>query len=218
MALEYALSHDLRAPLRTLLGFSVIMREDYDAVLDDEGRQLLTRMEKAAAQMRVMLDALLYLSHKTRAPLNPGWVDLGQLACAQAQRLGLDAPTCMGALRAWGDEALLSEVLWALLENAARFAPGAEVILEGRGGGRFELRDTGPGCAASFIERAFEPFAREHGGVAGAGVGLGLTLARRALHRHHGLIWIEPREVGFCVGFELPEGDARERGLKTALA
>jgi signal transduction histidine kinase len=218
-AFSYSVSHDLRAPLRGLDGFSRILLDEYAACLDEPGRDYLRRVRAASQRMGQLIDDLLELSRLTRGALGHGQVDLSRIAREVADGLRALAPhrqvalTIQDGLVVEGDARLLRVAIENLLNNAwkftsrhakARIAFGAEVQ-----GGRqeFYVRDDGAGFDMAHADGLFEPFVRLHRPEEFEGTGVGLATVQRIVHRHGGRIWAEAApERGATFRFTLHEG------------
>jgi signal transduction histidine kinase len=199
----YSVSHDLRAPLRAIAGFSTILEEDYGKKLDAAGKDYLKRIETCATRMSERMDALLNLSLISRHEIVCTEVDLGRLATELIAELRDSAParrieTRVGeGLVAFADARLLGVALSNLLANAWKFtahtvAPCVEVDAVEQDGERvFFVRDNGAGFDPAFIERMFLPFHRLHPDTEFEGTGLGLAIVERVIRRHGGRVWAE---------------------------
>jgi DNA-binding response OmpR family regulator len=202
-AFSYSVSHDLRAPLRSIHGFSHALLEDYAGSLDDTGRQYLNRLAAAAERMGELIDDLLELSRVGRAELNRHRVDLAESARAVVADLRGREPgrtidvQIHDELVVEGDRQLLRAALENLIGNAWKFTsrrPDAHVWVgaEQRDGGRvFFVRDDGAGFDARYQEKLFHPFQRLHRLDEFPGTGIGLATVHRIIDRHGGRIWAE---------------------------
>ncbi|MBX3169861.1 MAG: hybrid sensor histidine kinase/response regulator [Candidatus Eremiobacteraeota bacterium] len=202
-AFSYSVSHDLRAPLRSILGFSQALQRSYPEGLD--GRAYLDRICGAAHRMSELIDDLLKLSQVTRAELNFRPVDLSELAREVVEELrARDSEsqrqvqvTIQDRLICHGDESLLRVVMENLLGNAWKFTRDvqpADIRLEARqeGGQRvFQLRDNGAGFDPDYASKLFAPFQRLHRADEFPGTGIGLAIVGRIIHRHNGRIYAE---------------------------
>ena len=200
-ALAYGISHDLRAPLRTIEAYSAILEREAATALDATGRDHVARIRAAAARMGTLLEALLDYSRVERGALASDSVDLGMfadLALAELQDLvpgkRVQASIAPG-LVALGDERLLRMLMAQLVRNAWNFS-GEDVVLDVSGfraGDRLHVavRDGGSGFDPRYAERIFEPFQRLHLAEQGAGNGLGLAIAARIAARHGGRLHAE---------------------------
>ncbi|HYN97118.1 MAG TPA: ATP-binding protein [Pilimelia sp.] len=202
-AFAYSVSHDLRAPLRSLHGFSDALIEDYDSVLDDTGRDYLRRLQSNVKRMGRMIDDLLDLSRATRAELHRDDVDITCLAQELFVELaGLDPHRTVrtrvaDGLCASGDRQLLRLMLQNLLANAWKFSakrPDATIEVDqvDRDGGRFfVVRDNGAGFDMRYADKLFTAFQRLHATSDFEGTGIGLAIVARIVHRHGGRIFAE---------------------------
>ncbi len=214
---SFTLSHDLRAPIRVVDGFTRIVKEDYGQQLDRVGNDHLDRVLGAAARMNLMIDALLALARLSEQPLARQRVNLSQLAgfviddlkrAGPERVLEVDIET---GLAAWGDPTLLRMVLENLLGNAWKYSarvPVAQISLrsEMQGGqAGFVVRDNGAGFDMRSADRLFGLFQRLHSASDFAGHGVGLASVRRIVQRHGGEIWAEAEPGrGAAFHFSLP--------------
>jgi signal transduction histidine kinase len=220
-AFAYSVSHDLRAPLRSLEGFSQILIEEHADRLDAEGRRYLERIRANVDRMAEMIDALLDLSRATRSQLRRERTDLTALAREVAAELISSDPArsvrfeIADGLVAPGDPHLIRLVLQNLLGNAFKFtAPRADAVIvvdvENQGGvDVFVVGDNGAGFETGHAERMFDPFQRLHPAGEFEGTGVGLAIVRRIVTRHGGQITAAgaPGE-GAAVRFSLSPGPA----------
>src|SRR5690606_15427436 len=185
----HGVSHDLRAPLRTIDGFSVLLAEHLDGGLDDTARDYLARIRGASARMAGLIDSLLELSRAMRAELRGAPVDLGLLVdWAHAELADTDPENARAAevdvqpgLQVLGDERLLRQLVNQLFGNAWKFSRGGPVRVEVGGerkGDRLVLHvcDHGIGFDMRYADKLFEPFQRLHGTEQGGGDGIGLAI------------------------------------------
>lgn len=219
-AFSYSVSHDLRAPLRAVDGFSRILLDEYADRLDDTGKDRLKRVRAAAQHMAVLIDDLLKLSRITRSELKRENIDLSALANEVIEELRKQEPdravecTVEPGLIVWGDARLLRIVLDNLLGNAWKFTskrPEARIEF-----GRqmqddepaYFVRDNGAGFDMAYAEKLFGAFQRLHDTSEFPGTGIGLATAQRIIHKHGGRIWAEGEvEQGATFYFTL---EARE--------
>jgi light-regulated signal transduction histidine kinase (bacteriophytochrome) len=204
---SYTVSHDLRAPLRVVEGFTRIVQEDYGRALDRIGRDHLERVLAAAARMHSMIDAMLALAQLSAQPLARQPVDLSQVAGFVVDDLQRQAPERQvdvhvePGLTARGDPTLLRIALENLIGNAwkytARTAQPRIAFESGLQDGRrvFVVRDNGAGFDMRFADRLFGVFQRLHSANDYQGTGVGLASVRRIVRRHGGDVWAEG-EVG----------------------
>jgi signal transduction histidine kinase len=201
-AFSYSVSHDLRAPLRAIDGFSRALVEDCAPNLGAEGLGYLDRIVKAVGRMSALIDALLELGRISRAELHKTDVDLSALASEVADDLRRANPTdrvdveIAPNLRARGDRRLLTVVLVNLLGNAWKFSsrhPEARISIASQPGAAstFVVRDNGAGFDRANAKRMFTPFQRFHDAREFAGTGIGLATVHRVVSRHGGRVWAE---------------------------
>ncbi|MGA2133442.1 MAG: PAS domain S-box protein [Bryobacteraceae bacterium] len=220
-AFAYSVSHDLRAPLRGIDGWSLALLEDYTDRLDEEGRKYLEWVRSEAQRMAAMIEDLLQLSRVTRNPMQRRKVDLSALAETVARRLRHAAPgrslvfDIRPGLSAWGDEPLLEIALTNLLENAVKYTgPRAQARIEvGQSHDAdvaFYVRDNGVGFDPVYADRLFTAFQRLHKPAEFPGTGIGLATVQRIVHRHGGRVWAEAMpENGATFYFTLPGDEAK---------
>ena len=218
-AFSYTVSHDLRAPIRVVEGFTKIVKEDYARVLDRVGHDHLDRVLGAAARMTSMIDALLALSKLSSQPLARQPVDLSQLAAFIAEDLRCHAPEHAVTLNITpnmlvrGDPTLLRIVLENLLGNAWKYTAkrgAARISFERMASATdtFTIRDNGAGFDMRFADRLFGAFQRLHSTSEFPGHGVGLASVRRIVRRHGGEIWAEAEvDHGARFHFSLPQRD-----------
>jgi len=201
--LSYTVSHDLRAPIRVVEGFTRIVKEDYGSVLDRVANDHLDRVLGATARMNQMIDAMLTLARLSSQPLARQPVNLSQLASFVAEDLRRGAPDREAvieiepALQVNGDPTLLRLVLENLLGNAWKYTTkrtqthivfGREVV---DGKPAYVVRDNGAGFDMRSAERLFGLFQRLHSSSDFAGTGVGLASVRRIVQRHGGRVWAD---------------------------
>ena len=202
-AFSYSVSHDLRAPLRGIDGWSLALLEDYGEKLDDEGRKYLNRVRAETQQMGRLIDDMLKLSRVTQAEMRLIPVDLTALAHGIAARLQEGVQhrriefIIEPALKADGDKSLLDIVLTNLLDNAVKFTgPRSHARIEfglakADGCPVFFVRDNGVGFDMTYASKLFGTFQRLHKPSEFPGTGVGLATVQRIIHRHGGRIWVE---------------------------
>jgi signal transduction histidine kinase len=217
----YTVSHDLRAPIRVIEGFTRIIKEDHGLALDRVGNDHLDRVLGAAARMTSMIDALLALSRLSTRPLAHDNVDLTALAHQVIDEWRHQAPgrqaevNIAPGLTVQGDPTLLRSVLDNLLGNAWKYCARRELTriefglhtpASERGGLRvFVVRDNGAGFDMRFADKLFGPFQRLHSASEFAGTGVGLASVRRIVRRHGGDVWAEAQvDQGASFYFSLP--------------
>jgi signal transduction histidine kinase len=203
---SFTVSHDLRAPIRVVEGFTKIVKEDYGRLLDRVGNDHLDRVLGAAARMNNMIDALLALSRLSSQPLQRQPVNLSQLAGYVVDDLRRQYPDravtveIEPALLVQGDPTLLRMVIDNLLGNAWKYSAKTEHarITLGRqpkSADTYCVTDNGAGFDMRFADRLFGVFQRLHSANDFAGTGIGLASVRRIVRRHGGDVWGEG-EVG----------------------
>jgi PAS domain S-box-containing protein len=203
-AFSYSVSHDLRAPLRGIDGWSLALLEDCGDQLDETGREHLRRVRSESQRMAALIDDLLKLSRVVRAGMCCTAVDLSALAGLITARLlerhgerHVDL-IIQPRLTAWADAALMEIALTNLLENAVKFTgPRERARIEfGWAGepGAFFVRDNGVGFDAEHSDMLFTPFHRMHRPSQFPGTGIGLATVQRIVRRHGGRVWAESAE------------------------
>ena len=203
---SYSISHDLRAPLRVIDGFSLALLEDHGKSLPPEGQDLLTRVRQQAQRMAQLIDDLLEFSRLGRKPLDVASVDLAALARTVVQDLGQaitdrKVDVTVGQLPpTMGDRALLRQVLTNLIGNAFKFTrqrPDARIEVGSRddnGERVYYVKDNGAGFDMKYASKLFGVFQRLHPATDYEGTGVGLALVQRIIHRHGGRVWGEGRQ------------------------
>jgi PAS domain S-box-containing protein len=202
-AFSYSVSHDLRAPLRSIAGFSRVLLQRYSDKLDAQGQDYLQRVRAASQRMGELIDDLLELSRVTRIELRREAVDVSAMAqaiVAELQQTHLERQvTCTIAdgLKAQGDARLLRVVLENLLNNAWKFTGKlmhAEIALgsmQREGQEVYYVRDNGAGFDMAYANKLFGAFQRLHTSSEFEGTGIGLATIQRIIHRHGGHVWAE---------------------------
>lgn len=199
-AFTYSVSHDLRAPLRSIDGFANILEEDYTEVLDDTAQGYLRRIRNGIQNMGKLIDGLLQLSRVNRADLLFSRVDLSKLASDIVSDLRTDAPHRQVDIRiaadlvTLGDKNLLHIVLTNLLSNAWKYTSqtkNARIEFDKQlvnGVTTFYIRDNGVGFNMEYAHKLFVAFQRLHG-IEFPGAGVGLATVARVIERHRGRVW-----------------------------
>jgi PAS domain S-box-containing protein len=213
----YSVSHDLRAPLRSIDGFSQTLLEDYADKLDDSGRNHLQRVRAATQRMGQLIDDLLNLSRLSRREVRRQPVNLSELACDVADELRERDPQRHVELRiaedlkAHGDPELLHVVLENLLGNAWKYTakrPQATIefgLSRDNGSASFFVRDNGVGFDMQYADKLFVPFQRLHGMNEFPGTGVGLASVERIIHHHGGHVGVQAEvNKGATFYFTLP--------------
>jgi PAS domain S-box-containing protein len=204
-AFSYSVSHDLRAPLRSMEGFSSALVEDYADKLDDQGKQYLRYVKESSDLMARLIDDLLKLSRVTRSEMNYDRVNLSELAREITDGLKREAPERRAEtvitpdVMVNGDHTLLRAVLENLIGNAWKFSgkvdsPRIEFgVIERNGKQACFVRDNGTGFDMTYADRLFKPFQRLHKASDFAGTGIGLATVQRIIRRHGGEVWAESK-------------------------
>lgn len=221
-AFSYSVSHDLRAPLRSILGFSNMLIEDFAQTLGEEARRHLDRVCTSARRMESLIEALLAMGRVVNAQMHRTPVDLTALADELSREIRETEPNRSAdiavhrGLRALGDPTLLRAVLTNLLTNAWKFTSKRtqtriEVGRRGEEAGKpvFYVRDNGAGFDMAYAQRLFGVFQRLHRQDEFPGTGVGLATVERIISRHGGRIWAESRaDEGATFLFTLPAEDS----------
>jgi len=225
-AFAYSVSHDLRAPLRSIDGFGQALLEDYGPELDDTAHDYVRRMSAASQRMGGLIDDLLHLSRLTRREMHCQQVDLSALACSVAQELQSSEPDrqvqilITDGLGAYGDPGLLRILMENLMGNAHKFTarhPTARIEFGALCEGDetiFFVRDDGAGFDMAYADKLFGAFQRLHRVTEFEGAGIGLATVQRIVHRHGGRVWAEGAvEQGATFYFTLGsrEGETNEQ-------
>jgi len=198
---SYSVSHDLRAPVRAIAGFSSVLLQDHAHALNEEGRRHLSRIHAAAGHMNELIEGLLQLAQVSHHTLRNEEVNLSKFAQEVIQRLGEREPTrhvrfiCAPSVTVRGDARLLRIVMHNLLENAWKYTSrtaSAEIEFgceSANQGTTYFVKDNGAGFDMQFAEHLFEPFQRLHSATEFTGTGIGLATVARVVQRHSGRIW-----------------------------
>jgi PAS domain S-box-containing protein len=216
-AFSYSVSHDLRAPLRAIDGFSHILLEDYQDKLDDEGKRLLNVVRDNTNKMGQLIDDILKFSRAGRLELTPVEIDMEKMAhevfeelqpAVDESKLQLEIEALPHAA---GDRAMMRQVFVNLLSNALKFSrnreparikvgcsvAGDETI--------YYVQDNGAGFDMQFVDKLFGVFQRLHGVTEFEGTGIGLAIVKRIIARHGGRVWAEGKvDGGATMYFALP--------------
>ncbi|MDC4226298.1 MAG: MEDS domain-containing protein [Candidatus Manganitrophus sp.] len=205
---SYSVSHDLRAPLRAIVGFSRVLMIQYPDRLDPQGKDFLQRIDAAGRRMGELIEDLLNLSRVTRSEMRKEPADLTLLARSIAAELQRSEPERKATflirenLTVSADPRLLKIVLENLMGNAWKFTskhPTATIELgavERDGKKVYFIRDDGAGFDMAYAEKLFNPFRRLHNAKEFVGTGIGLATVQRIIDRHGGQIWAEGEVEG----------------------
>ena len=215
---SYSISHDLRAPLRAINGFSKILQEEYVDRLDDEGKRLLTVIGDNARKMGELIDGLLAFSRAGRNEINRSKIDMKKLAASVWEELGpdrdgRDVQLCIGDMPpAEGDPATIRQVVFNLLSNAVKFTQhraNARVEVGGQTDEHetvYHVKDNGVGFDMQYAGKLFGVFLRLHGMDEFEGTGIGLAIVKRIIVKHSGRVWAEGKVgEGATIYFALPK-------------
>lgn len=218
-AFSYSVSHDLRAPLRALDGFSSILVSEYGNVLDEKGHHYLTRIQEASRRMGQLINDLLSLSRVTRTEFIRQNVNLTEVALEVVGEYKSQEPerdiefVIAPDMLVQGDIQLLKIALGNLISNAVKFSKFRKTAkisigVEQRDGERFfYVRDNGAGFDMEYARKLFIPFQRLHSTNEFPGTGIGLVIVQRIINRHGGKIWPEARvNKGATFFFTLGDG------------
>lgn len=211
---SYSVSHDLRAPLRAIDGFSRMLQEDYRERLDDEGRRVLDVIRNNSRKMAQLIDDLLAFSRLGRAQINPSEVDMEALAREAAHEVEQTASAQLwikAMPQASGDRALLRQVWINLLSNAFKFSAKASAPTVEAGGYTdngscvYYVTDNGVGFDMRYYDKLFGVFQRLHRADDFPGTGVGLAIVERVVARHGGHTWARSQsDKGATFFFALP--------------
>jgi light-regulated signal transduction histidine kinase (bacteriophytochrome) len=199
-AFSYSVSHDLRAPLQSVLGFTELLVERCDAQLDVRGKQYLQRLREGCYRMVQLIEDMLMLAHITRREMHQEAVDLSLLAKNIASTLALTQPrrvtfVIAEGLVTIGDEGLLRVALENLLGNAWKFTGKKRRARIEFGCAEnppvYFVRDNGAGFDMADADRLFSAFQRLHAVSDFPGTGIGLATVQRIISRHGGRVWAE---------------------------
>jgi signal transduction histidine kinase len=220
-AFTYAVSHDLRAPLRSLSGFSQALMELPNANLDPKAAHYLERIQQAGRKMSELIDALLSLSRVSRADLQMRSLDLTRLCEEAVAAVAAKYPNrsvrvqIAPGMTVFGDSRLLRTALELLLDNAWKFTStsadaSASVSLQIANGETIVcVRDNGIGFDLAYAEKLFRPFQRLHADAQYPGLGIGLATVQRIAARHNGRVWAEAApQKGAAIYFSVPHAPA----------
>lgn len=216
-AFSYSVSHDLRAPLRSIDGFSRALLDDYAPQLDDTGKDYLNRVRASTQRMGQLIDDMLMLSRVTRSEMNLDTVNLSALAQTVVDELQQEYPerfvefVCTPGMMVRGDARLLKIVLENLLGNAWKFTSKREHahiefgVMHQVGASVYFVRDNGAGFDMAYVGKLFSAFQRLHAMTEFPGTGVGLATVQRIIHRHGGEAWAEGEiDKGATFYFTLP--------------
>ena len=231
-AFSYSVSHDLRAPLRHISGFSQLLVEEFGSTLDPNAQQYLERIQAGAQKMGVLVDELLNLARVGRHALN---LQPTQLNAMVAEVIAILQPDCQGRQVEWiiadlpaaaCDPVLVKQIFQNLLANALKFTrPRARAVIEvshrEEEDGRpvFMVRDNGVGFSMKYVDKLFGVFQRLHRVEEFEGTGIGLVTVQRIVRKHGGQVWAEGElDKGAAFYFTLEVGKQTESKNNAATA
>jgi signal transduction histidine kinase len=200
---SYSVSHDLRAPLRAIDGFSEMLQRDLENVLDEESRRKLKVVRENTGKMNHLIDDLLNLSRLGRQALNPSILDMNKIFIEAWEDLCQSTPERNVSFRleelskAIGDRNLVKQVVLNILSNAIKYTrdrnPAVIEVGSSNGDGSivFSVKDNGAGFDMKYYEKLFGVFQRLHSQREYKGTGVGLAIVQRIIHRHGGRVWAE---------------------------
>lgn len=214
---SYSISHDMRAPLRAIDGFSKILQEEYQERFDAEGKRLLKVVRNSVHQMGSQIDGLLLFLSLGKRQMKCGPIDMDKLALEVFAELQAKKPSCHmrlnaeGSPSAWGDREMIRQVLTNLLSNAVKFSSSdSETVVElsGTENGNetvYAIKDYGVGFDMQYADKLFKVFERVHPTGQYEGAGIGLAIVKRIVTRHGGRVWVESKvNKGTTIYFALP--------------
>lgn len=216
-AFSYSVSHDLRAPLRAINGFASFLSEDYSDKIDGEGKRYINTIRQNTAKMDQLISDMLNLSRITRAMINPGLVDMSEVAwsiyheTASEEEKKVFNITIDKMSPAECDLSLIKQVWQNLIDNALKYSSKSEEkrILIGSESDTQEIvyyiKDSGAGFNEKYKDKLFGVFQRLHTKNEFQGTGVGLAIVQRIVHRHGGKVWAESKiNEGATFYFSLP--------------
>lgn len=218
-SIAYAVSHDLRAPLRSITGFSQVLQEEAREALAEEHRHYLDRIQEAAGKLSGLIDGLLEISRAGSAELQPRPLDLTELALAIVANLD-DRPAAVQidiqpGMTAHADPRAMQTMLRQLLHNAVKVSarrPASRIALTQETNPTSMVlcvADNGVGFDPRYADKLFAPFQRLQADPTLNGAGIGLALVQRLAARHDGRVWAESQPgAGAKFFIELPRGPA----------
>jgi PAS domain S-box-containing protein len=216
-AFTYSVSHDLRAPLRAVDGYAQMLKEEYGAVLDEEGNRIIKNIRNNATKMSMLIDDLLAFSHLGRKELNKKEVNMDQLTSSVlfdiSKSITHEAKIKVNPLHpVFADYALLYQVMFNLISNAIKYSskkdnPLVEILSEEKNGDIvFSVRDNGAGFDMQYVDKLFGVFHRLHSQEEFSGTGIGLAIVQRVIDKHRGKVWGEGKvNEGAVFNFLLPK-------------
>lgn len=216
-AFSYSVSHDLRAPLRSVHGFTKILLEDYETKLDEEGKRICGIISSSATQMGALIDDLLSFSRIGRNNLNPSLIDMKKMTGMAFE--GMTSPTERSRIKlkignlysVFGDVTLLGQVWINLISNAIKYTSkkiSPEILIGSQLDGdmiNYFIKDNGVGFDMQYAHKLYGVFQRLHGESEFEGNGVGLAIVQRIILKHGGKVWAEAEDgKGATFYFSLP--------------
>ncbi|MEJ6020660.1 sensor histidine kinase [Ramlibacter sp. PS4R-6] len=205
-AFAYSVSHDLRAPLRTMQGFADVLQQDFGASLPEQGQHYLKRVSAGARKLGQLIDDLLRFSRLGRQEMHAGEIDVDALVKEAVEQVRAHDPDWAGAVvkcalgRCRGDLPMLRQLWVNLIGNAFKYSarkehPTVEIGCEHRDGTTvYFVKDDGAGFDMAYVGKLFHVFERLHTDAQFPGTGVGLALVKRIVDRHGGRVWAEGAE------------------------
>lgn len=213
---SYSISHDLRAPLRALSGYSSMLEEDYQEVLDENGKRIIETIKNNAIKMNMLVDDLLAFSKLGRKHLVKSEVDTEKMVKSILDEIATTAPhhayvQVNKLLNMYGDEALLQQVWINLISNALKYSGKKEHAMVEIGCSKsgndtiYYVKDNGTGFDMKYSDKLFGVFQRLHSVSEFEGTGIGLAIVKRIIVKHQGKVWAEAKvDEGATFYFSLP--------------
>jgi light-regulated signal transduction histidine kinase (bacteriophytochrome) len=226
-AFSYSVSHDLRAPLRAINGYTSLLKEDEADHLSADGKALLHRVLANTLKMERLIDDILHYSRGGRQPFEPGTVNLDELVRNVAREIAEGHPEVSIAIGELppvsGDQTMLRQIFANLIGNAIKFSAGREKPLievgtrDEDGQTVFYVKDNGIGFDMRYAGKLFGMFQRMHAGTDIPGSGVGLAVVKRLVERHRGRVWAQAeqdRGAVFCFTLAPPPTPGRDIGWR----
>ena len=216
-AFSYTVSHDLKAPLRVVGGYSAILAEEYNMLLDDEGKRMLKVIQNKAQKMGQLIDDLLAFSKLGKTQVQKTMLDMNlltkEIISEITRTTSINAEIIVGELPAVrGNRPLIKQVMINLIGNAIKYSskkttPVIEITSGEKNGELvFSVKDNGAGFDMKYIDRLFGVFERLHAASEFDGTGVGLATVKRIITNHGGSVWAEATpDVGAVFSFSLPK-------------
>jgi light-regulated signal transduction histidine kinase (bacteriophytochrome) len=214
---SYSVSHDLRAPIRAINGYTKILKEDYEEILDEAGVNVLQAIIDNSKKMGTLIDDLLAFSKLGRKQVTVSEIDMNDLVYLVKEELLKDASDCVPVFRiapliaACGDRSLIKQVWINLLSNAIKYSRYKKEITVEVGSFTkdqlvvYYVKDYGAGFDMQYYDKLFGVFQRLHSQEEFEGTGIGLAIVQKVVHRHQGIVWAESKlEEGTTFYFSLP--------------